>query len=200
MNRIFKKKIKALGFVEVLIAIVVVGIISTVFLSISANAMKDLIQSERIEYMARMAKDGMNIAQEIANQDKADIFIKDADKNFPSDEDYCYIPLRTGSGDSVIYKFLRDNNGEFVNEEDPEAGGINSRGKILQDFETGGATFEDDYFWDSNYFIVMCIESIDDTSTRWANVRFWVGDRNVEGRITNDSDVKDFNYYAVVEL
>ncbi|MDD3474954.1 MAG: hypothetical protein PHP08_03610, partial [Candidatus Dojkabacteria bacterium] len=198
MNSIFKKKIKALGFVEILIAIVVVGVISTVFLSITTNAMKDLLQTERTEYMARMAKDGMNIAQEIANQDKADIFIEDADRAFPMEEGYCYIPIRIDSGDSVTYEFVKEDNGEsFENVQDPEADisldFATIRSELLAKFETGGTTFEDEYFWDDNYFMVMCIESIDTTSTRWANVRFWVGDRHVAGEITNDSDIKDFN-------
>ena len=202
MNSIFKKRFKALGFIEILIAIAVVGIISTVFLSITSNAMKDLVQTERIEYMARVAKDGVNVAQEVSNQDKADIFIKDEDRNFPPGDVYnnfvyCYIPLRTGSGENVTYEFLKDENDEFVEFSADESG---VRNRILETFETGGSTFEENYFWDPNYFMVMCIESIDTTSTRWANVKFWVGDRHVEGRITNDSDVKDFNYYAVVEL
>jgi hypothetical protein len=202
VSNILKKKFNALGFVEILIAIVVVGIVSTVFLSITSNAMKDLLQTERIEYMARMAKDGMNIAQEIANQDKADVFISPEDKNFPSEESYkgsCFIPLRTGSGDSVIYEFKKNDfqdGGLLEFREDDE----NLRESVVSEFVNGGIVYEDDYFWDDNYFMVMCIESIDTTSTRWANVRFWVGDRNVAGQITNDSDVKDFNYYAVIEL
>ena len=121
------------------------------------------------------------------------------------EEGYCYIPIRIDSGDSVTYEFVKEDNGEsFENVQDPEAeislDFATIRSELLAKFETGGTTFEDEYFWDDNYFMVMCIESIDTTSTRWANVRFWVGDRHVVGEITNDSDIKDFNYYAVIEL
>ena len=88
------KKIKALGFVEVLISIVVVGIVSAVFLTIAGKTMKSLIQTERIEQMARIAVDGSNIAQEIANQEKAQL--TGGEDLFPSenpgDIGSCFIP------------------------------------------------------------------------------------------------------------
>ncbi|MFA7682823.1 MAG: type II secretion system protein, partial [Candidatus Dojkabacteria bacterium] len=106
---IAKKQFKALGFIEVLIAIVVVGIVSAVFLSISGRAMKDLIQAERLEYMARLAKNGMNVAQEVANREKANVVTTSETNYFPDDNGKCYIPLKkeeTGVG--VVYSFEKE--------------------------------------------------------------------------------------------
>ena len=81
----FKKRIKGLGFIEVLMAIVVVSIVSAVFLSIAGKAMKELIQTERMEHMARIARDGANIAQEVANKEKAEV-IDNTDDLFPKED------------------------------------------------------------------------------------------------------------------
>jgi len=182
------KQLKGLGFVEVLIAIVVAGTVSTVFLSIAGHAMKDLIQTERIEYMARIAKDGANVAQEVANQEKAD-----PTKNyFPDDAGFCYIPLREDT--DPPYKFMKDSNGNFVSFAEPSI----DREAVVNVFnnEFGEAR---DYFW-GEYFMIMCITNIDTTTSNWANVYFLVGDRGVAGQKTSSTDVKDFIYYSVIEL
>ena len=51
-----------------------------------------------------------------------------------------------------------------------------------------------------NYFLVMCIEGIDDSGTSWASVKFVVGDIKVAGVQTTDSDVRDFTYYSIIDL
>jgi hypothetical protein len=193
------RQLKGLGFVEVLIAIVVAGTVSTVFLSIAGHAMKDLIQTERIEYMARIAKDGANVAQEVANQEKANT---DPTKNyFPDDVDRCYIPLRE-DGDPA-YKFMKEG-GDFVpfNDPLPISGTTpippNDR-KAIVDFFNGHFGESRDYFW-GDYFMIMCITNIDTTTSNWANVYFLVGDRGVAGQKTSSTDVKDFIYYSVIEL
>jgi Tfp pilus assembly protein PilV len=183
-----KKRIKGLGFIEVLIAIVVVSIVSAVFLSIAGHAMKDLIQTERIEHMARIARDGANIAQEIANQEKADVI--NNIEIFPKVPGECYLPLRDDSGDEVTYSFAEYESGGFKSITEDS---IDDRKQILNEVTTSS------YFWGEDYFLVMCIEDIDG-ATKWAHVRFWVGDVHVAGQITNDSDVRDFKYYAVIEL
>ncbi|MCD4811639.1 hypothetical protein K8R14_03485 [bacterium] len=186
------KRIKALGFVEVMIAIVVVGIVSAVFLTISARAMKALVQTERLEYMSRIATDGANIAQEVANQQKA--ALTGEGPYFPSeaiDVGRCFIPFREESGENVFYYFLREEGGmegqfiSILNGDDTE-----TRDLFI---ENGADTHED-------YFLVMCIQSMDATGTRWANVEFRVGDVKLAGVRTTDSDLKDFKYYAIIDL
>lgn len=190
----FKNRIKGLGFVEVLIAIVVVAIVSAVFLSIAGHAMKELVQTERIEHMARIARDGANIAQEVANQEKADV-IENNENNelFPKVVGQCYFPLREDSGDEVVYSFAQEGV-NFISQTD-ETEGV--RDLIIS--AVSEPPISEDYFWGEDYFLVMCIENLDDT-TKWAHVRFWVGDVHVAGQISNDSDLKDFKYYAVIEL
>jgi hypothetical protein len=199
------KQLKGLGFVEVLIAIVVAGTVSTVFLSIAGHAMKDLIQTERIEYMARIAKDGANVAQEVANQEKADT--NPTQDYFPDDEDdegFCYIPLREGDEEDPSYKFMKDENGEFVSFQNPlsllQSPPIPpSDRKEIVDFFNEQFGEARDYFW-GDYFMIMCITNIDTTTSNWANVYFLVGDRGVAGQKTGSTDVKDFIYYSVIEL
>jgi type II secretory pathway pseudopilin PulG len=194
------KQLKGLGFIEVLIAIVVVGIVSAVFLSIAGDSMKDLIQTERIEYMARIAKDGFNVAQEVANQEKANT---DPTQNyFPDDEDFCYIPLRE-EGEETTYKFMKES-GDFISFVDPlSVSGKtpippSNREAIVSLFneEFGESR---DYFW-GEYFMIMCITRMDTSTSNWANVYFLVGDRGVAGQKTDSTDVRDFIYYSVIEL
>jgi hypothetical protein len=69
----------------------------------------------------------------------------------------------------------------------------------LRDWAIENAVYEN--FEDSSdYFLVMCINDIDDEGTRWANVYFWVGDIHVKGELTSDTDMKDFKYYAIIDL
>jgi type II secretory pathway pseudopilin PulG len=202
-----KHKIKALGFIEVLIAIVVVGIVSAVFLSIAGNAMKDLVLSERIEYMARVAKDAKNIAQDVANQEKAEIVI--TNDIFPNDESRdvgrCFFPQRESSGGEgdTVYKFAKNIDGEnFAFFQDPVNPNSSDREVLVAKVKEESLEWvieNDEINWNRDYFVLMCIENIDTTS-RWTHVRFWVGDLSVKGEFTNDRDVKDFIYYAVIEL
>lgn len=179
------KDLKALGFVEVLFALVVVCIASAVFLTVAGKAMKSLVQTERIEYMARIATDGANIAQEIGNQEKASLV--SGEKHFPTESNDigdCFVPLREGEGSEVTYSFLKDESGQFKNFSNDDRASY-----ILN----GSDMYEE-------YFLVMCIEDIDDEGTGWASVYFIVGDINVAGQATTDSDFRDFTYYAIIDL
>ncbi|MCD4756227.1 hypothetical protein K8R20_01255 [bacterium] len=186
------KRIKALGFVEVMIAIVVVGVVSAVFLTIAGKAMKSLIQTERMEYMSRIATDGANIAQEVANQQKATL--SGGGIYFPTeaiDVGRCFIPLREQDGADVSYYFLREEGGmegQFLSI--PKGNDAETRELFV---ENGADAYED-------YFLVMCIDSMDATGTMWANVEFRVGDVKLAGLRTTDSDLKDFKYYAIIDL
>ncbi|HCC67894.1 TPA: hypothetical protein DEP90_01610 [Patescibacteria group bacterium] len=175
------KKLKALGFIEILISLVVAGIVSAVFLTIASKTMKSLIQTERIEYMARIAMDGVNIAQEIANQEKAQL-IGD-EELFPKQTGFCFVPFREDS----VYSFKQ---GE-------EEGMITISDELPNKRELFIENASDMY---SDYFLVMCIEDTDVDGTSWANVKFIVGDIKVAGEQTTDTDVRDFTYYAIIDL
>lgn len=185
------KNFEALGFIEVLIAIVVVGIVSAVFLTIAGSAMKELVQTERMEYMTRLARDAVNVAQEVANREKANIVTTPETDYFPNDDGLCYIPMREGSGEDVEYKFLKEGN-SFKGFQYPS----NPRDEIV---ETVVDFTEEGFLAGEQYFVAVCIESIDET-TGWASVVVWVGDTDLAGVRTSDSDLKDFKFYAVIDL
>lgn len=181
-------KIKALGFIEVLIGIVVAGIVATVFLGISVRAMKDLLLNERIENMSRIAVNGASIAQEVANLERS---IVAGDEFLPKTVGQCYFPIRDDSGDTVIYKFFKEvDEGSFISFPDF------NREQIVA-YVRG--EYDDELLYNEDYFIVMCPEVVDEENG-WANVKFMIGDVHVAGQITNDTDVKDFTYYAVIDL
>jgi type II secretory pathway pseudopilin PulG len=181
--KIVNRKFKALGFIEVLIAIVVVSTVSAVFFSIATDAMKDLIQMERMESMARLAKNGVNIAQEVANQEKADQISQE--EYFPKAFNQCYIPVEDQEANPV-YSFAEDQSGTFISYTDGDREGITEN-------------LDTQYLWlEDNYFLAMCIEDIEEDN--WAYVKFWVGDVKLKGVRTTDSDVKDFIYYAIIKL
>jgi type II secretory pathway pseudopilin PulG len=187
-----KRKYKGLGFIEVLIAIVVVGVVSSVFITLSGKAMKDLIQNERVEYMSRLAKDGVNVAQEIANREKANIVTTPDTNYFPDAEDYCYITMREGEGENVEYKFLK----EGTAFKDFRYLDSDVRSQIVDWIVYNS---EPGYLAGQQYFVVVCIESIEE-DIGWAHIQVWVGDTDLKGEMTSDSDVKDFKFYAVVDL
>ena len=188
------KEIKALGFVEVMIAIVVAGIVSTVFLTVAGKAMKELVQTERIEAMRRVAKDGVEIAQEVANKQKNAL---PTEEFFPTGAEYCFIPFRDTQGDYSIMKNVLDDN--FVRESIPKS---NEASLAFRNWAINNAIYDENLNEESDdpYFLIMCIEDIDVSGTRWANVYFLVGDKHVEGKITSDTDLKDFKYYAIIDL
>jgi len=190
---ITNKKIRALGFVEVIIAIVVVGIMSSVFLTISGRAMKELVQTERLETMKRVARDGAQIAQEIANRQKNAM---PGEEYFPIDgEDYCYIPVK--SDEEYFFQGNQGGLGEYernsiIQVASPDTDPLRDWAKeyaVYQNFEEA-----------SDYFLIMCITDIDTSGTRWANVYFLVGDIHVKGQKSSDTDMKDFKYYAIIDL
>jgi hypothetical protein len=181
------KSLKALGFVEVVIAIVVVGISSAVFLTMSGRALRELVQSERIEYMGRVAKDGVIIAQQIANLQKG---ARPDEEFFPSDSNFCYVPIREGIDQ---YTFLKEG-------EQFEAILENSPQEIIRTWAIEHGQYADFNGSTSSpdYFLIMCITNIQ--PTEWANVYFWIGDIRVAGQQTSDTDMKDLKYYAIIDL
>jgi hypothetical protein len=82
------KRYEAMGFVEALIAIIVVGIASMVIMNISARTMQEVIQNEAIDTMTQLAVEGGEITQQIAN-----VALKAENPDlFPSNgTEYCYI-------------------------------------------------------------------------------------------------------------
>jgi len=66
------KKYKALGFVESMIAIMVLGMSSVVLMQIAVNVMQDILQNEAIDKLTQHAIEGAEIIQDIANRNKVE--------------------------------------------------------------------------------------------------------------------------------
>ncbi len=62
------KKYKALGFVESMIAIMVLGMSSVVLMQIAVNVMQNILQNEAIDELTQYAIEGAEIIQDIANR------------------------------------------------------------------------------------------------------------------------------------
>jgi hypothetical protein len=69
-KQIKDKKYKALGFVESMIAIMVLGMSSTVLMQITVNIMQDILQNEAIDDLTQYAIEGSEIIQDIANRNR----------------------------------------------------------------------------------------------------------------------------------
>jgi hypothetical protein len=203
------KTVKGLGFVEVLIAIVVVGIASAVFLTMSGRAMKELVQTERIEYMARISRDGVTMAQELASKEKNDPSATDW---FPNPNlsagPVCYLIQRDNeSVDNDYVFYYKGNYADLDYEEYLDT----EREKIVSQVQDMIETKPEDYIYSyidpddppqlisERYFLAMCITKYD-SNNQWANVYFWVGDINLAGEITSDKDVRDLKYYSIIDI
>jgi hypothetical protein len=62
------KKYKALGFVESMIAIMVLGMSSVVLMQIAVNVMQDILQNEAIDDLTQYSIEGAEIIQDIAKR------------------------------------------------------------------------------------------------------------------------------------
>jgi len=215
-----KKQYKALGFIEVLIAIVVVGVTSAVFLTMSGRAMRELVQTERIEYMGRISRDGVTIAQELANKEKNDPNPVNwfPNPNLSTGDQHCYLIQRDNESDENEYVFSYE--GNYVEKDykdyyianplDPTE--VNQiREDIVSDTRNMIENEPNDYIYayedpedpltliSERYFLAMCITDIDNNE-QWANVYFWIGDIDVKGEITSGSDVRDLKYYSIIDI
>ena len=97
-------KYEALGFVEALIAIMVVGASSVVLMQIAVNTMQGVIQNEKIDTMTQHALEGSEIVKEIARQEQ--LTGEDLFPDIPG----CYVPL-TESG---TYTFKQGIDGNIL--------------------------------------------------------------------------------------
>ena len=78
-NRWRKTTYEAIGFVEALIAILLVGMSSLVLLQIAINTLNTAIQNEVIDHMTQYAMEGGEMVQDIYNKQKM--------KGYPEEED-----------------------------------------------------------------------------------------------------------------
>lgn len=184
MNKSIKIQYEGMGFVEALIAIMVVGVSSVVLMQIATNTLKDMIQNETIDTMTQYAVGGATMAQNIAMQEKTtgvDVFP-------PYTPGYCHV-IDENEDEEGQYHF-RKNGSDYTmyNFTDSDERDVYRAEALVQ---------EDD---DDLFFRIYCIEEYNAVDT-YAIVKIIVGQsKSGNGSITNGSNVKDYTYLTVVNL
>lgn len=187
MRMKLKAKYEALGFVESLIAIMISGIVVTVLMNISVVAMRDLVRLDVEDAQAHHARSAAVIVQNIANRER----VKEETSLFDSlVNDQCYTLEKNEEDD--VYEISTD----FITPGDRET--YISEGVI----NDGVNDNEEDYFR------VICvidngrIEPLEGEGgiTNKMLIKVIIGFNKVEGAFTTASDIRDFEYFAIINL
>lgn len=182
MNKKMKKQYDGMGFVEALIAIMVVGASSVVLMQIATNTLKEMMQNEVIDTMTQYAVEGATMAQNIAMQEKTtgvDVFP-------PYSAGYCHVIDKDNDG---LYHF-RKNGADYVM--------YNLADSSERDRYRAEALVQEDD--DEEFFRIFCIEEYN-TGDAYAIVKVIVGQsKSGDGTITSGNKVKDYTYLTVVTL
>jgi hypothetical protein len=182
------QKYEGMGFVEALIAIMVVGASSVVLMQIAANTLQDMIQNETIDTMTQYAVEGATMAQNVAMREK--LTGEDVFPNPIGNTNNCYI-IDKDSNDQ--YAIRKDAQGFITYTYDPISRGAYKDEAIVPDDP------------DNLYFRIFCVESYD-TADQYAIVKIIVGQSTVNQTIvdgesiTKGYSVKDYTYFTVVNL
>ncbi len=184
---------ESLGFVEALIAIIVVGASSIVLMQIAVSTMQGMIQNDTIDKMTQYAVEGAEIVQDIANRDKAsneENLFPNIDEVFVGRE--CFVFTATESeGENVSlsnYNFLKNGEAGFVTYAYGTPFEYKSTGVIPSDEEL---------------FRLVCLEYPQqeiEEDTEYVTARIIVGQVNSDGTITKGNQVKDYTYFSIIKL
>lgn len=179
-------KYEGMGFVEALIAIMVVGASSVVLMQIATRTLQDMIQNETIDTMTQYAVEGATMVQNVAMREKL-------------------------TGEDVFPNPLGNTNNCYVIDKDTDDQYLirrNEQGNITYDlsdrntYKTEALVQEDA---ENLYFRVFCIENYAITDG-YAIVKVVVGQTTVNQAIvdgesiTKGYSVKDYTYFTVVNL
>jgi len=184
MIKQIKSQYEGMGFVEALIAIMVVGASSVVLMQIAARTLQDMIQNETIDTMTQYAVEGATMVQNVAMQEKftgEDVF-PNPDNNI----DNCYVIDK----DSENNYFFRLGEPRFKTYR------LEARDTYKEEALVAGDA-------DELFFRIYCIENYISTD-RYIIVKVVVGQSNSgatnAGSITRGENVKDYTYFTVVNL
>jgi len=188
MKPMFKSKYEGMGFVEALIAIMVVGASSVVLMQIAAHTLQDMIQNETIDTMTQYAVEGATMVQNVAMQEKLT-----GENVFPDpigNANYCYVIDKEGGNQ---YSVRKNADGFIKYTYDPILRG---------DYKEEALVAEDEA---NLYFRIFCIENYNLTDS-YSIVKIIVGQSTInqvisDGKsITKGYSVKDYTYFTVVNL
>lgn len=186
MKNTLKTNYEGMGFVEALIAIIIVGVSSIVLMQIAADTMKEMIQNEAIDNMTQYAVEGSTMVQDIATQERLT-----GENVFPSNGGYCYLISVDADG---RYFFVKQGGDEGETYITYVLSDVNARdqykvtGEITSDGEGVGL------------FRIFCLDEAYTVGDQYAIVKVIVGQTTSDGTITNGSSVKDYTYFTVVNL
>lgn len=183
MKNTRQEKYEAMGFIEALIAIMVVGIAATVLMQISASTTQKMIQNERIDQMTQYAVEGAVMAQTIADKSREEgsgIF-----PNLPG-SNVCLRMVKTADNK---YQFAMIGNGNFETFSINERNTYKKKAVVLDNL---GQTTE---FWR-----IICIDFPTTTNHSFLVAKVVVGQTMTDGKITRANEIKDYEYYTAIKL
>ncbi|HRY22630.1 MAG TPA: hypothetical protein P5311_02620 [Candidatus Dojkabacteria bacterium] len=181
------KKYKALGFVESMIAIMVLGMSSVVLMQIAVNVMQDILQNEAIDELTQYAIEGAEIIQDIANRNKevgGGLFPLVAEYQSDPDEN-CFILDKLEGGELVLAK---EDDGDWIKYSSED-----------RDIYKNRATLTDE----DELFRIICFNTPMGGvagEPEFVTTEIIVGQRRGGGEITKGNLAKDYIYGTIVKL
>lgn len=198
-NKIKYNSYEGMGFIESLIAIMVVGVASVVLMRIAASTMSDAVENERIDKMTQYAVEGANMAENIVQEfyeyptspDAISFFSKIA----PSFPTYikCFIPDITNSG---VFEFKKDLDDDFKI--------LTISSLAIESINIHKEDFGDAEIMTNNvgsgFFRYACFYPYTASTDKQINVGIVVGHLASEGTYTARRNVKHYIYSTVIPL
>ena len=196
-NKIKYNLYEGMGFIESLIAIMVVGVASVVLMRIAASTMSDAVENERIDKMTQYAVEGANMAENIVQEfyeyptssDAISFFSKIA-PSFPTNIK-CFIPDTTNSG---VFEFKKDDDFKILTISSLAIESINIHKEDFGDAEIMTNNVG------SGFFRYACFYPYTAPTDKQINVGIVVGHLASEGTYTARRNVKHYIYSTVIPL
>ncbi|MGI6443465.1 MAG: hypothetical protein ACOX06_00415 [Candidatus Dojkabacteria bacterium] len=192
-------KYNALGFVEALISIIIVGVSSMVLMRIAASALIEAVQNDKIDRMTQFAVEGGNIVKELYEQQKEEGFDKPSPIYFPwptylNNISQCYpiIGSWIEPGKSQSFGFSLRPSAGFQTctypSEDPS-----DRNQCKHGNNDGNTNKQ------YPFFRLACMK-VEGTKEKYILVKIVVGELYYDGKKTKSGNVKDYVYQTIIPL
>ncbi len=188
-----KTKYEAFGFVESMIAIMIVGISSVVLMQIAVNTMQGIMQNEAIDDMTQYAVEGAEIVQDLAFQNR-----ESEEPVFPASyvlyEGYCF--SLTLEDQQVVFKKTDEREFDKFRIEETYQGQEDYKDR--NDYRNEAILSEEDYL-----FRIVCLDSYTGGyggASDFVVAQIVVGQRYSDGTISRGNLVKDYTYTTVIKL
>lgn len=189
-----------MGFIESLIAIMVVGVASVVLMRIAASTMSDAVENERIDKMTQYAVEGANMTENIVQEfyeyptspDAISFFNKIA-PSVPTNIK-CFVPETIGN--PQVYQFKKDVSLQFIAIQISSLT-IESINNHKDDFPRAEIMTNN---VGSGFFRYACFYPYNAPTDKQINVGIVVGHLASEGTYTARRNVKHYIYSTVIPL